>query len=129
MSKIVTLTTYYFWSDWTDFRKVDIDIEEWVFFEVDFRCDSWHLIGHKYNKQSEKWEREELSNHGCFIRDLAEFIAEANTYPDKSGFKRNRVSRFNNLHYSNEFYVRLNQLLNLVDKFEKEKSKGESDNA
>lgn len=130
MSNTIKLRTYYFTSDWTDFRTVDIDLDEWTYFTVNFRCDSWHLIGHKYVKKTDsyeaEWEREELSNHGCYLQDLAEFIAEANAYPEKNGLPRNRVSNFNNLHYSKKFYGRLSQLLSAVEKNENARKGGVS---
>ena len=130
MGHTIKLRTYYFTSDWTDFRTVDIDLDEWTYFTVDFRCDSWHLIGHKYTKKADsyevEWYREELSNHGCYLQDLAEFIAEANAYPGQNGLPRNRVSNFNNLHYSKKFYGRLSQLLSAVEKYENARKGGVS---
>lgn len=107
-----------FSSDWTHDENVEIDLDKWVFFEVDYRGEnSWHLIGHRVKDQKEyKWETEELSIHGVFgIVSMAKFITEANAY--KSGKHQPcRVSRFNNLHYYDSFYGELSKLLEMVNK-------------
>ena len=109
-SNIVKVRCFHFWSDWTDINKIEIDLEKYVFFEIDYR-GSWHIKGHKCD-ENYKWTVEELSDHGVVSAlDLAEFIVSANTY---NPYQRCKVSRFNNLHYYGGFYEELQKLLGLV---------------
>lgn len=48
---------------------------------------------------------------------MAYFIAQVNNIPDKVGDLRNRVSRFNNLHYYTGFYKELGRLFELVERY------------
>lgn len=114
---IVKVKCMYFWSDWTEIREVEINLDEYVFFEVDYRGDdSWHIKGHKCDSEYD-WTVEELSEHQVLsLYDTAEFIAQANAYKGEK-FQRCRVSRFNNLHYSGRFYENLQRLLELVKKY------------
>ena len=101
-------------SDWTVDENVEVDLDKWTFFTVDYRGEnSWHLVGHRVkDRERYEWETEELSIHGVFgIRTLAEFINAANCY---NKFQRCKVSRFNNLHYCDGFYEELAKLLKLV---------------
>lgn len=43
----------------------------------------------------------------------------ANNIPDKLGITYCRVSNFTNLHYDSQFYNKLNELLDMVDKITK----------
>ena len=110
----------HFWSDWTDTKEIEINLDEYVFFEIDYRGrDSWHIIGHKCDK-NHNWTTEELSDHQVTsIYDLAKFIARANAY-DNGKFQSCKVSRFNNLHYYDGFYDDLSRLFELVKKYETE---------
>lgn len=120
MNNIVKLKTHRYSIDWTYDEEVEINLDDYAFFECDFRGDSWHLIGHKYDKKTEKWSTEELSIHWCWEREIAEFIYEANKYAsEKSVFhKVCKVSRFNNLHYSSGFYESLQKIFELVKQME-----------
>ena len=113
MNNIVKVRCMHFWSDWTDINDIEINLDNYVFFEIDYRGDkSWHIKGHKCNDKYE-WAVEELSDHCvCNIDDLAEFIAYANAYGDK--YQRCKVSRFNNLHYYDGFYDKLTELFERV---------------
>lgn len=106
----------HFWSDWTEIKEIEINLDEYVFFEVDYRGEnSWHIIGHKCDKNY-KWTTEELSDHEvASIYDLAKFIAQTNAY-DNGKFQPCKVSRFNNLHYYDGFYDELTRLFDLVKK-------------
>lgn len=119
-SNIVKLHTYEFSIDWTDDRYVEINLDEYAFFECEYRLGTWHLIGHKCNKENHTWTREELSIHFCHTMDIAEFIYEANKYAkDKTkGIQGCKVSRFNSLHYEENFYKELQKLFNAVVKVE-----------
>lgn len=112
-NNIVELTTYRYSIDWSYTEKVTINLDDYVFFTCEYRCDSWHLIGHKYDKDTEKWSTKELSAHWCFARDIAEFIYKANKY-GKSKNQMCKVSRFNNLHYHSGFYESLQRIFNMV---------------
>lgn len=124
-SNIVELHTYRFSIDWTYEEKVEINLDDYVFFECDYRLSDWHLIGHMYDKETEKWSTKELSAHWCFERDIADFIFKANKY-DKSKDIIHRqgckVSRFNNLHYSNGFYKSLQTIFKMVEQMESEET-------
>lgn len=121
-NNIVELTTYRFSIDWTYTEKVTINLDDYVFFECEYRCDcdDWHLIGHKYNRTTEKWSTEELSNHWCHERSIAEFIYKANKYArsKKAPIQGCKVSRFNNLHYGGGFYKSLQTIFNIVEQLE-----------
>ena len=121
-SNIVELRTHEYSIDWCEERKVEINLDEYVFFECDYRGDTWHLIGHKCNKKTHAWSREELSIHFCFPLEIAEFIYKANKYAREKtkGWQGVKVSRFNALHYSKDFYGALRALFNIVERLEKD---------
>lgn len=128
-SNIVKLRTYEYSIDWSYEREVEINLDEYSFFECDYRLGTWHLIGHKFDRETYKWTTEELSIHWCFVMDVAEFIYKANKYmyEKTNGYQRCKVSRFNNLHYSEEFYEALQRLLNAVAKIEEAEKKESED--
>jgi len=116
MNNIVKVNCMHFWSDWTDMRDVEIDLDKYAFFSIEWRGkDSWHIVGHMVD-DNHKWSTEEVSDHQVSsIRDLANFIAYANAYPKSVGKMQGcKVSRFNNLHYYSDFYAELSHLLQLV---------------
>lgn len=119
-NNIVELHTYRFSIDWSYEEKVKINLDDYAFFECEYRDDSWHLIGHKYDKKTEKWSTRELSAHWCFERDIAEFIYKANKYAKEKtkSFQDCKVSRFNNLHYSGGFYRSLQKVFDIVKRME-----------
>ena len=120
MANIIKLKTWKYEIDWSYDYIIDIDIDEYVFFEVDYRGEnSWHLIGHKCDKDYNCTEKE-LSYHWVCFSDMVDFIARANLVKDKDGYTRCRVSRFNSLHYSNAFYGKLAELLEAVKKKEEQ---------
>ena len=123
--KIIELECTDFTTDWYRDKKIQIDIDKYVFFEVEYRggdCASWYLIGHRYDKDTDKWITEDFDYHMCNTHKMAKFIAKVNNIKDKNGFTRNRVSRFNNLHYAEDFYEKLNNLFNNIKKYEKEEN-------
>lgn len=128
-SNIVKLRTYEYSIDWSYEREVEINLDEYSFFECDYRLGSWHLIGHKCDKGTYKWEAKELSIHWCYLMDIAEFIYKANKYMQEktNGSQSCKVSRFNSLHYEGNFYKELQRLFNAVAKIE-EADKKESEN-
>lgn len=114
---IVKLKCADYTTDWVLDKEVEIDIDKYIFFEVEYRGEnSWHLIGHQYNEETRKWQNVEFSYHVCTIYAMAKFIAKANAIP-RNNLQVNRVSRFNNLHYSCSFYKELNKLLRLVQEY------------
>lgn len=121
MSNIVKLRTYRYEIDWSYEYEVEINVDEYVYFTIDWRGD-WHLIGHKVDK-NHNWSEKELSYDWCSLRDIADFIARANNIKDKFGNTRCRVSDFRNLHYSEGFYKELGQLLKIVEQTQKEYEK------
>ena len=123
MNNIVKVNCMHFWSDWTDMNDVEINLDEYVFFSIEYRGeDSWHIVGHKCDK-NHNWTTRELSDHQVSsISDLADFIVAANAYPKSKGKMQDcKVSRFNNLHYSGSFYKELAKLLEIVANKEKKK--------
>ena len=63
MNNIVKVECMHFWSDWTDIKEIEINLDEYVFFEIDYRGkDSWHIKGHKCGSEH-RWTEEELSDH------------------------------------------------------------------
>lgn len=120
MSNIVKLKTYRYEIDWSYEYEVEINVDEYVYFTVDWRGErSWHLIGHKVD-ENHNWSEKELSYDWCFLRDIADFIAKVNNIKDKFGNTRCRVSDFRNLHYSEGFYKELGQLLKIVEQIQEE---------
>lgn len=117
---IVKVKCMHFWSDWTDINDIEINLDEYVFFEIDYRGEnSWHIKGHKCDKNY-NWTIDELSDHCvCHVEDLAKFIVKANDY-GKSQLQPCKVSRFNNLHYDGKFYEELSKLLEEIKKAENE---------
>lgn len=106
MSK-VSVTCFHFWSDWTDMTPREIDLDEWDWFELQYRCDLWYIIGSKYDKKRDKWDRYELTDHGVVgIRDLAKFIKVA-------GEKINKISTNN---YKSDLVRQIAKIYEFVDK-------------
>lgn len=120
MDNIVKVQCLHFWSDWTDIRDIEINLDEYQFFEIDYRGrDSWHIKGHKCDNEY-NWTEEELSDHEVSnISHVAHFIAQVNSYArSKYPYQSCKVSRFNNLHYYNGFYEDLKKLFELVREYE-----------
>lgn len=83
MSKI-KITCFHFWSDWTDMTPREIDLDEWDWFELQYRCDLWYIIGSKYNQKQDKWCKQELADHGVVSKhELAKFVKAAGTKINK----------------------------------------------
>lgn len=73
----VKVTCYRFWSDWTDLVPVEIDIDEYNQFELQYRQDRWFIIGLNY--ENDKWHYTDLTIHGIVSKkDVANFINVAN---------------------------------------------------
>jgi hypothetical protein len=51
----ITLTTVHYWSDWTTIEKQDIETDNYDYFSIELRCDSWYLLGHKYDNENDRW--------------------------------------------------------------------------
>lgn len=116
MNNIVKVNCMHFWSDWTELKDVEIDLDKYAFFSIEWRgTDSWHIVGYKVDAEH-NWTTKELSEHQVSgIGDLADFIVYANAYPKSKGkFQDCKVSRFNNLHYGGTFYSELSRLLKMV---------------
>lgn len=121
-SNIVELKTWRYSLDWAEEEKVQVNLNEYAFFECDYRLGSWHLRGYKCDRKTYKWTSEEVSLHWVQPLDLAEFIYKANKYAtENTGWRQAcKVSRFNNLHYSPLFYEAMENLFKLVKEFEEE---------
>ena len=119
-SNIVELKTWRYSLDWAEEEKVQVNLDEYAFFECDYRLGSWHLRGYKCDKKTHEWTNEEVSLHWVLPDALAEFIYKANKYARETTMCRQvcKVSRFNNLHYSNGFYEAMETLFKLVKEFE-----------
>ncbi len=128
MDNIAIVKCMHFWSDWTEIKDVSINLDEYVFFEVDYRGkDSWHIKGHKCDENYE-WKGDELSDHQVrSMYDVAKFIAQANTYEKEKSCQSCKVSRFNNLHYNGGFYRDLQRLFELVKKYENDRMENRND--
>ena len=85
----------YSWED------IEIETNDFDFFVVHYRLDSWHLIGYKYDKKSKKWSNKELSKCQASPLSLAKFIAIV----DKP------ISKIVNYHNSLCFHQKLYELL------------------
>ena len=118
MQNVIKVECFHYSSDWTDIRTIEININDYVFFSIEYRCSSWHIVGYKFDEKN-KWTTFELSDHGvASTRGLAQFIAKANNQ-NSNEYQPCKVSRFNNLHYAGSFYTALEQLLQMV--YEEEK--------
>ena len=119
---IVKLECSKFTLDWYIDKEIEIDVDKYVFFEVEYRGGdvAWYLQGHRYIENTQKWVVDDFDYHMCRTYEMAKFIAKVNKLYSEQGFVRNRVSRFNNLHYSTDFNEKLSNLLELVKKYEKE---------
>lgn len=117
MNNIVKVKCMHFWSDWTEIRDVEIDLDKYVFFSIEYRgINSWHIVGYKVDNEH-NWTTKELSDHQVTnVFELSDFIVYANAYPKSIGkFQGCKVSRFNNLHYDCSFYSELSKLLKIVE--------------
>ena len=119
---IVKLECSKFTLDWYIDKEIEIDVDKYVFFEVEYRGGdaAWYLQGHRYIENTQKWIVDDFDYHMCRTYEMAIFIAKVNKLKSEQGFVRIRVCRFNNLHYSTDFYEKLSNLLELVKKYEKE---------
>lgn len=117
MQNVIKVKCYHFWSDWTDINDIEINIDDYVFFSIEYRC-SWHIVGHKCDKEY-NWTTRDLSDHGVVSsKELARFIAMVNNQEHEK-YQPCKVSRFNNLHYQGDFYDALEYLLQLIHEEEK----------
>ncbi len=116
---IIKVKCIHYSLDWSYDNDVEIDLDRYVFFHIDYRgSSSWHIVGHAY--EDNEWKEKELSDAGVSsIDELARFIAAANAY-NNGKWQNCKVSRFNNLHYSGGFYEELAKLLILVKKYEED---------
>lgn len=121
-SNIVKLKCQRFSIDWTYEIDKEIDLDKYAYFSAEYRLGNWHLVGHYCIEETHKWRSEELSEHWCYLRDIAEFIVKANKYQkDKTkGYQGCKVSKFNSMHYEEKFYQALQELLNVVKRLESE---------
>ena len=112
----------YFSIDWTYEVEKEINLDKYAYFSAEYRLGSWHLVGHICEKETHEWRSEEVSEHWCFLYDLAEFIVKANKYQSNktSGYQDCKVSKFNSMHYEANFYKELQKLLKAVDSIERE---------
>ncbi|PNX51331.1 MAG: hypothetical protein BV456_03525 [Thermoplasmata archaeon M8B2D] len=115
MDNIIELECMHFWSDWTDIKKIEVDLSKYVFFSIEWRGEnSWHIRGH-YCDKNHDWHIDEISDHEVHgIHEVAKFINNANEY-GKNHHQQCKVSRFNNLHYSGSFYSELKELFALLN--------------
>lgn len=37
LNNIIKVECMHFWSDWTDIKEIEINLDEYVFFEIDYR--------------------------------------------------------------------------------------------
>jgi hypothetical protein len=102
---IVKLKCYHFWSDWTTTNYIEIDLDKYKFFQIDYRCDSFHLIG--FYKVDDNWLQSELSDHGIVgIQELAKFISIVGS---------SKINKIVNYHNSKDFLEKINILLEKVE--------------
>ena len=126
-NNIVKFTKHEHWLDWYHDEKIEINLDDYVFFECDYRCDTWYLIGHKCSKDY-KWSQEQLSGHWSYPNEIAKFIYEANKYA-RTKYQPCKVSRFNNLHYSGDFYKAMQKLFEMVAKMEETDKEKENESS
>lgn len=117
VSNIVKFTKHLHTYDWYRDEEIEINLDDYVFFECEYRLNTWYLIGHKCDKETYKWSEEQLSGHWNYPREIAEFIYSANKYA-RTKYQGCKVSRFNNLHYSGSFYKELQELFDMVAQME-----------
>lgn len=99
-------------------KEIEIDVDKYVFFEVEYREESsWHLFGYSFIQETGKWQKTEFCYSICSIYNMAYFIAKVNNIPDENGMLRNRVSKFNNAHYNIDFYQELKKLFELIERY------------
>lgn len=100
----VTITCYRFWSDWTDLVPVEIDIDEYNWFELQYRQDRWFIIGSKYI--NDKWHYTDLTIHGIVsTRDVANFVKVAN----------NKINKYSTLNSPPDLIKYINELHNYLN--------------
>ena len=100
----VTVTCYRFWSDWTDLVPVEIDIDEYNWFELQHRQDRWFVIGAKYI--NEKWEYSDLTINGIVSTcDVANFVKVAN----------NKINKFSTLNSKPKLIDYINEIHNYLN--------------
>lgn len=77
---IVKLKTQRYEIDRTYEYEIEIDVDKYDFFTLEYRLASWHLIGHKCRKYKNEYKRteEELSYDYVLFKDMVDFIANAN---------------------------------------------------
>lgn len=113
---IIKLKTQRYEIDWTYEYEINIDVDKYAYFIVEYRLASWHLIGgicHQ-NEKEYKFTEEELSYDYVIFKDMVDFVANVNNIEDKYGQKFCKVADFRNLHQSPTFFKALTQLLQAV---------------
>lgn len=118
INNIVKFIKHEYSLDWYSDEEIEINLDDYAFFECEYRCGTWYLIGYKCSEDY-KWTQVQLSGHWSYPKEIAEFIYSANKY-SRTNYHGCMVSRFNNLHYSGSFYKALQELFDLVAQFEKE---------
>ena len=104
MDNKVTITCFRFWSDWTDLVPVEINIDEYNWFEVQYRQDRWFIIG--ANFINEKWKYSDLTIHGIVsTRDVANFVKVAN----------NKINKFSTLNSFPNLISHIKDVIKLMD--------------
>lgn len=99
----VTVTCYRFWSDWTDLVPVEINIDGYDCFELQYRQDRWFIIGARF--EDDKWYYNELTIHGIVsTHDVANFVKVAN----------NKINKFSTLN-NGDLIEEIKNIIKLLD--------------
>lgn len=102
--------------EWYNWRSIDIDTSKYDLFVIDYRIQSWHVIGLTCTNRKENiWKETELSLCEASFSSLVDFLAVV----DKP------IKRFNNYHVSRNFEKELAELLNSVAEKKKELQNGD----
>lgn len=98
--------------DWYEWKDKEIDLDKYLYFELDFRMQSWHVIG--FYKQNDEWKREEISDCEASFLSLVDFIVKV----DGGTFKK--IHSISNCHNQDNFFEAVKKLVEGVEKHIKE---------
>lgn len=101
---IIIVSSMYFYSDWTEEKKHEIDLDDIIGFRIYWRGDGWHVaVVTKIKKDEYQFVSHELS-HFVYPNEIIKILSD----------KRCRVLAFINTHNSDNFIENVAKVLSEI---------------
>ena len=94
--------------DWYEWKDKEIDLDKYLYFELDYRLQSWHVIG--FYRENDEWKRKEISDCEASFLSLVDFIIQI----DGGTFKK--IHSISNCHNQSNFFEAVKKLVECVEK-------------